>query len=187
MTATVEHTSHLQPELVALLRELATMTARGEGVTLTPSQAELVLTTLSDQVAPMGFEVDLDPAGIGRAEKRVYMVPEARTLTLNGYQKTSLRTLGVAIHDPLLFLTTMLTSEAGEFAGLVQKHRWQGHLMDADKACLELGDIMWAVSGLAWTLGRTLGSVGRMNIVKLIHRFPDGFTSERSRNRQPGG
>ena len=48
---------------------------------------------------------------------------------------------------------------------------------------LELGDVMWYVVETAAGLGLTLEDIARMNIAKLERRYPQGFDTERSVNR----
>ena len=48
----------------------------------------------------------------------------------------------------------------------------------------ELGDVLWYVSELASGLGATLEEIAERNIEKLYKRYPDGFATERSVNRE---
>ena len=76
-----------------------------------------------------------------------------------------------------------LTGEAGEVADLIKKHIGHGHELDVGKLKLELGDVLWYVTGLAQVLGLTLSEIAQANINKLERRYPAGWDPERSKNR----
>jgi len=74
-------------------------------------------------------------------------------------------------------------SEAGECQNKLKKYLYHGHKLDKDSIAEELGDILWYVAAIATTLQISLDSVARKNIEKLKKRYPDGFSEERSRER----
>lgn len=76
-----------------------------------------------------------------------------------------------------------LCSEAGEVAGLLQK-TYQGHTMDTDNMVKELGDCLWMIAEIATAMGLSLDDIAQQNIDKLRRRYPDGFSAERSINRE---
>lgn len=45
--------------------------------------------------------------------------------------------------------------------------------------------MLWYLAVLAGECGLTLDDIAQANIAKLRARFPDGFSEERSRNREP--
>lgn len=109
-------------------------------------------------------------------------------LTANEYQKLAMRTCSIPYEnkkDMLVHATTGLASEAGEFAGLLQKI-YQGHEYDKEHAIKELGDCCWMIAEAAVALDVTLEQVMRTNIDKLKARFPDGFDPEKSLHRREG-
>lgn len=107
-------------------------------------------------------------------------------MTLNEYQdlaqRTSNRALDIKGH---LFNGVLgLTGEAGECADLLKKHYYQdGRNFVADLED-ELGDCLWYVVETATAMGLTLEDVARHNIEKLIQRYPDGFSADRSLHRE---
>lgn len=76
-----------------------------------------------------------------------------------------------------------LAGEAGEVCDVLKKYLYQGHELDRVKMALELGDVLWYVVETAAGLELTLEDIARKNIAKLERRYPHGFDSERSVNR----
>lgn len=109
-------------------------------------------------------------------------------LTANEYQSLAMRTCSIPYEDKqgmLIHATTGLASEAGEFAGMLQK-TYQGHEYDREHAIKELGDCCWMISEACTALGVTLEEVIRGNIDKLKNRYPEGFDPEKSLHRKEG-
>lgn len=77
-----------------------------------------------------------------------------------------------------------LASESGEFADEIRKHIFQGHGLNYQHLAEELGDIAWFLAMAANALGYNLSDIFRMNIEKLIERYPEGFDPEKSVNRK---
>lgn len=103
--------------------------------------------------------------------------------SLNAYQGEAMRTAGDR-KDDLACHALGIAGEAGEVADLLKKHLFHGHSLDHDKVAKELGDVLWYVAVLAQRIGVDLETVARMNVEKLRKRYPDGFSSERSINRE---
>jgi len=76
-----------------------------------------------------------------------------------------------------------LTGEAGEVADYMKKVWGHGHDFDRDVLIKELGDVLWYLSDICTKFDIQLEEVARKNIIKLQSRYPDGFSSENSRNR----
>ena len=104
--------------------------------------------------------------------------------TIDAYQRDAARTIGAGYHIIQHSLYGM-ASEVGELLGMYQKSL-QGHTFDADHAKRELGDILWMLAEYATGMGWSLGDVAMTNIDKLIERYPDGFSPERSKHRREG-
>jgi len=104
--------------------------------------------------------------------------------SLNGYQIAAMRTAGQTnkIYRYGNFALG-IAGEAGEVADYIKKVLYHGHPIDKDKLCKELGDVLWYIATLAENAGLTLEEVARANIDKLWARYPDGFSTERSINR----
>ena len=83
-----------------------------------------------------------------------------------------------------------LCGESGEVADLIKKILYQGHLFDRtvqEKLLNELGDIRWYLELAAIAMDVTMEEIEERNVAKLKARYPDGFSSDRSRNRTPDG
>ena len=107
-------------------------------------------------------------------------------LTFNQYQKYALRTANTDIldKDKLLINGAMgLNGESGEVIDIVKKYLFQEHDLDKDKLIDELSDVAWYLAVSAYSLGVTLEYVCQHNVEKLLKRYPEGFSSERSINR----
>jgi len=79
-----------------------------------------------------------------------------------------------------------LTGEAGEVVDLIKK--WIFHEKPLDKEHLqkELGDCCWYLAMMCYSFGFDLDEIMQMNIDKLKARYPQGFSTERSNNREAG-
>ena len=89
----------------------------------------------------------------------------------------------------LLTAATGLAGECGEFNEIVKKCLFQGKPMDEHTIYhmkRELGDVMWYIAQACIALECSLEDVIYMNIEKLESRYPDGFDSFRSNNRNEG-
>lgn len=109
-------------------------------------------------------------------------------MTPNEYQKAAMRTSSIdsTNTEHLINGALGLTGEAGEVADIVKKHMFQGHSIDRDHIAKELGDVLWYVAETATAIGYDLEKIMNMNIHKLYARYPDGFSAERSQNREEG-
>ena len=126
--------------------------------------------------------------------------------TLDAYQDAALRTAARDFNaygiDPKykgdelllrkldqLIWSNGLTGEAGEFADFIKKLHGHGHVYDSaarQHAGKELGDVLWYLSVLADSFGFDLSEIARMNVDKLMKRYPNGFEIQRSIDRKNG-
>ena len=107
-------------------------------------------------------------------------------MNINQYQQQAMRTLNPQLdkRDMLLNSVMGLCGEAGEAIDLVKKHLMQGHEFDQEKFAKELGDIAWYLAEAAQAIDMDLEEIFRGNIEKLQARYPEGFDSEKSINRE---
>lgn len=65
----------------------------------------------------------------------------------------------------------------------MKKCLFQGHGLDKEHLAEELGDVAWYLAVSAHAIGMDLESILQGNVDKLRRRYPDGFSTERSVNR----
>lgn len=103
------------------------------------------------------------------------------------YQELAARTINKELSEgeKLLHALHLISAECGEIHGVFQK-QYQGHEVDDIHLMKEVGDLLWGMAELCEVFGWSLGDVAEMNIEKLRERYPNGFETERSLNRQKG-
>ena len=107
-------------------------------------------------------------------------------MTINEYQKLAMTTLNPDLHkkDVLINGVMGLCGESGECIDIVKRHLAQGHELDREELIKELGDVAWYLAETAFALDVELEEVFIRNIEKLKKRYPEGFSREKSINRQ---
>lgn len=111
-------------------------------------------------------------------------------MTADEYQTAAARTLidkpdaeYTATDLMLVWVAIGLAGESGELVDCVKKAVFHQHGVDRDKLIDELGDVLWYAAAMATQVGASLSEVMARNIAKLERRYPDGYSSEASRNR----
>ena len=105
-------------------------------------------------------------------------------MDFNEYQVNALVTSNpLKGRERLAYLALGLCGEAGEVAEHIKKHVGHGHTLDIAALNKELGDVLWYLAVLADALNMELADIAKANIAKLKARYPAGFSSERSINR----
>lgn len=109
-------------------------------------------------------------------------------MTINEYQELALRTDNPDTSDVSRLVNGVmgLNGEAGECIDIVKKSLFQGHEFDCEHLAKELGDVAWYLAVTADVIGYELETIFQMNIDKLKARYPEGFDSEHSTNREEG-
>lgn len=102
------------------------------------------------------------------------------------YQRLAMRTLNPSLSTTEVLSNAVmgLCGESGEAIDLVKKHLFQGHELDREAMATELGDIAWYLAEAATALELDLDDILEANIAKLRRRYPEGFSAERSINRE---
>jgi len=106
-------------------------------------------------------------------------------MDLTDYQSLAARTLGRdrTREQQIANAALGLAGEAGEVADHIKKHLFHDFALDEAEVVKELGDCLWYVAAMCTTLGISMDHVATTNIEKLKRRYPDGFSTEASRNR----
>ena len=107
-------------------------------------------------------------------------------MTINEYQSLAMTTKNPELQDKELLMNSVmgLCGESGEVIDVVKKHIFHGHPLNREKLIDELGDVSWYLAECATALGITLEDIFTHNIDKLKKRYPEGFSTERSINRE---
>lgn len=132
------------------------------------------------------------------------------TLSFDAYQAACLRTANSDLEPPLFlatlglgiageageiadtieefvrlaFLGLKMAAKAGEIADTIKKVVGHGHPANQEEMVEELGDLLWYVAIVAFEYDIPLSAVAEINVEKLKERYPSGFSSERSIDRQ---
>jgi NTP pyrophosphatase (non-canonical NTP hydrolase) len=111
---------------------------------------------------------------------------EQQNFGLNEYQTETKRTMASLSKEPLNLAIAGLgiAGEAGEVADYLKKVVGHGHELDKAKLCAELGDVLWYVSFIATLVDVPLAEIAQQNVAKLRKRYPEGFESKRSIQRE---
>ncbi len=105
--------------------------------------------------------------------------------TFDQYQQATARTDNhTNDKEAILNFALGIAGEAGEIVDIVKKLIFHNHPADKEKMRDELGDQLWYVTRMASRYGLTLEEVAKANIDKLKKRYPDGFSQEKSINRE---
>lgn len=106
-------------------------------------------------------------------------------MNFNEYQKLAETTAGKMNQEKRLANFAMgVAGEAGEVCDYLKKVLFHGHDLDKDVLIKELGDVMWYVATLANTVDIDLEEIAERNIEKLKRRYPEGFSKNKSINRE---
>ena len=79
-----------------------------------------------------------------------------------------------------------LAGEFGELLDMFKKWIFHNKILDREHAKKELGDVMWYVAMISYSMGWDLDEIMQMNVDKLKARYPEGFSTELSNNRKEG-
>lgn len=107
-------------------------------------------------------------------------------MRVDDYQQEAMTLLNPALteNDVLMNALMGLCGESGEAIDVMKKHLFQGHPLDRAKLLKELGDVAWYLAEAATGLGVPLSEILQGNLDKLHARYPQGFDTKRSQNRE---
>lgn len=129
---------------------------------------------------------ELEFRRIEELQNRYYENLGRNKMNLREYQVKSKRTLNKELTQEQVLSNMLLgiIGETGEVADIVKKALYQGHKLDIEHIKEELGDIMFYMINLCNALDLELEEIIEGNYNKLLKRYPQGFSSERSVNRE---
>ena len=109
-------------------------------------------------------------------------------MNINEYQTLAMTTLNPELSKREVLINSVmgLCGESGEAIDIVKKWMAHGHALDQEHLVKELGDIAWYLAEAATALDMDLEDILQANLDKLKKRYPDGFSSEKSRVRLQG-
>ena len=79
-----------------------------------------------------------------------------------------------------------MAGESGEVLDMIKKWVFQEKPLDLKHLQKELGDLLWYFALMCNSFGFDWGEIKQTNIKKLEARYPNGFSTERSNNREAG-
>lgn len=103
-------------------------------------------------------------------------------MNFNEYQTKASATAIYPDDKRILYPVGLLTEEAGEVAGKLNKYHRDG-IFDKDGMIKEMGDVLWALAALASDLNIKLEEVADRNIKKLKDRQKRGKIAGSGDNR----
>jgi NTP pyrophosphatase (non-canonical NTP hydrolase) len=116
---------------------------------------------------------------------------EDEPMEANEYQELASRTLidkpdfELTINEIMLVWNALgLAGEAGEVANTIKKSVFHRHGINTETIMEELGDVLWYISAICTKLNISLEDVMKNNVGKLKSRYPNGYSSEDSINRE---
>ena len=106
-------------------------------------------------------------------------------MTGNEYQALAARTINTDLKkwEQEFHALHGMAGEVGEIHSIHQK-TYQGHPFVHDEMKKELGDLLWFIAEYCTSYGWALDDIMQMNIDKLKARYPEGFSEEKSINRE---
>ena len=106
-------------------------------------------------------------------------------MTVNEYQQLAMTTLNKELSEKEILINGVmgLCGESGEAIDIVKKWFAHGHELDKEHLKKELGDVAWYLAEASSALGFTLEEILEANIDKLRKRYPEGFETKKSVER----
>jgi NTP pyrophosphatase (non-canonical NTP hydrolase) len=102
-------------------------------------------------------------------------------MTFDEYQQWCTTKAG---DHPDIYWPIGLAGEAGETLDYIKKVVFHGHPLDRNRLRKELGDVLFYTAMTGQKNGISLDGLMWENVHKLNERYPNGFSKERSINRE---
>lgn len=106
-------------------------------------------------------------------------------MTIDEYYKAAKRTMNPALtwEQTRQHALLGIGGETGEVQDIYKKS-YQGHEVIKERVMEELGDLCWHIMELCYAEHIDPEAMLEYNVDKLVKRFPDGFSVERSVHRK---
>lgn len=103
------------------------------------------------------------------------------TLSIDRYQKEATRTIDTTLGSTNVVAEALLglAAETGEVCSLYQK-KMDGHPFNKDDLINEIGDVLWFTAELCTAMDISLEECAVKNLLKLLKRYPNGYSAEDS-------
>ena len=108
-------------------------------------------------------------------------------MTGNQYQELAARTIDTRLSPKQMKAHALhgMVGEIGEIHSIFQK-AYQGHAIEEEHLKKEMGDLLWFAAEYCTANNWNLEDIMRMNIDKLVARYPQGFEADKSLHRKEG-
>lgn len=123
--------------------------------------------------------VDASVYGVNMNIEQISTLLESNSdLSLNEYQNLAMRTSGRYDNDSEMMKCAALglSGESGEFNDLIKKQFYHYKPVTREQRMKEAGDALWYLALYCKAEGCTLSEIAKMNIAKLMKRYPEGFS-----------
>ncbi|WP_347562778.1 nucleoside triphosphate pyrophosphohydrolase family protein [Clostridium sp. HBUAS56017] len=138
--------------------------------------------------------IELRKKGKGKMDDKELIMPldvlikysTTKEIGIKEYQEKSVRTMdnNLKHNDKVVNMIFGLNGETGEVTDILKKWLFHGHILNMDHLKEELGDVMFYIVNLATLYNIDMSEVLQMNVDKLLKRYPNGFSSQDSINRE---
>ena len=107
-------------------------------------------------------------------------------MTNQDYQEKIKRTMNNKLTsiERISMLCMGIAGESGEMIDYLKKAYFHDHTLSFDILKNEIGDILWYLGNICNEYNFDLSEIMQLNIDKLKKRYPAGFDTEKSRNRE---
>lgn len=149
------------------------------------TQDALLLAVAAGQIADLVKKGIYHQHGLDRAKLRTALLllsAAARSLDDAAFHGEYSAPETLEDHSVMLAWNALgLAGESGEVVEVVHDMAFKGLPGDPTK---EAGDALWYIAALCTKVDVTLSEVMERNVQKLVQRYPEGYSSERSLNRE---
>lgn len=106
-------------------------------------------------------------------------------MTITEYQSKSYTNIQphADLKDEMLNWAVGLCEETGEVMNHIKHACWGNEDINKEEFAKEIGDVLWYLAALCTSCNLNLETIANLNYKKLEHRFGNGFSEDKSKNR----